>query len=229
LSWRKFATSAAILWIGAGIAYLALEAIAAAGYRGGYSYVRNYISDLGVTHASMFEGRMIDSPRATAMNVGFYLDGILFLAAAILVVRARAGLTGRLFLILATTHTVGNILVGTIHGGGTESASGSIQWHTLGAALAIVGGNLAVLRGGALSRQVGAPPWYRAISVALGVFGLFCLAMLLIDRGSTTVNLLPEGTWERGSVYTITVWEIFTGVCLLAFARRGKPQHADAA
>ena len=67
-----------------------------------------------------------------------------------------------------------------------------------------------------------APPWYRAVSIALGLLGLFCLAMLLIDRGSTTMNLLPEGAWERGSVYTVTVWEILTGVCLLAFAHRLK-------
>jgi hypothetical protein len=73
-----------------------------------------------------------------------------------------------------------------------------------------------------LSRQIDAPCWYRAVSIALGLLGLLCLAMLLIDRGSTTINLLPEGAWERGSVYTVTVWEILTGVCLLAFAHRLK-------
>lgn len=217
---RLFATSAGVLWIVAGVAYVTLEAIAAAGYVGGYSYANNYISDLGVTSPSVFEGRTIESPRAALMNAAFYLDGILFLAAAVLVVRALVGSPGWLFLALAATHTVGNILVGTIHGGGTESASGSIQWHTLGAALAIVGGNAAVLAAALLSRQIGAPPWYRAVSIALGVLGLLCLAMLLIDRGSATVNLLPEGAWERGSVYTVTVWEILTGICLLAMVWR---------
>jgi hypothetical membrane protein len=215
---RLFAVSAATLWLAAGIAYLTLEAITAAGYRGGYSYTRNYISDLGVTRPSVFEGRMIDSPRATVMNVGFYLEGILFLAAAALVVRAFAVRREWLFLSLAATHAVGLIVVGTIHGGGTESASGSIQWHTLGAALAIVGGNGAVLAEAGLSRQIGSPAWYRASSVALGVAGLVSLTMLLVDRGSTTVNLLPEGTWERGSVYSVTAWELLTGACLLALA-----------
>ncbi|MFN8515410.1 MAG: DUF998 domain-containing protein [Thermomicrobiales bacterium] len=218
--WRPLATGAGVLWIVAGVAYLSLEAIAAAGYRGGYSYARNYISDLGVTRASMFEGRMIDSPRAVVMNTGFYLEGMLFLAAAVLAVRAFAGRRGWLFGGLAATHTIGNIVVGTIHGGGTEAASGSIQWHTIGAALAIVGGNATVLAGAGLSRQIGSPRWYRAVSVTLGVLGMSCLVMLLVDRGSTTVNLLPEGTWERGSVYTVTAWELVTGACLLTFTRR---------
>jgi hypothetical membrane protein len=211
---------AGALWIVAGLAYVTLEAIAAAGYRGGYSYARNYISDLGVTIPSTFEGRTIDSPRAIVMNTAFYLDGVLFLAAAILAVRAFPVPRSWLFLGLAATHTVGNILVGTIHGGGTESDSGSIQWHTIGAALAIVGGNATALTAGMLSRQIGGPPWYRAVSLALGSLGLVCLGMLLVDRGSTTINLLPEGTWERGSVYTVTILEIFTGVCLLAISRR---------
>jgi hypothetical membrane protein len=227
--WRQFATIAAILWIAAGISYVTLEAIAAAGYRGGYSYANNYISDLGVTIPSTFEGRTIDSPRAIVMNTAFYLDGILFLAAAILAVRAFAAPGWWLFLGLAATHTVGNVLVGTIHGGGTESASGSIQWHTLGAGLAIIGGNAAVLAGSVLSRRIGTPPWYRAISTALGLLGLICLAMLLIDRGTTAINLLPEGAWERGSVYTITAWEVFTGSCLLAFTQRRERQHVQAA
>ncbi len=219
---RPFATGAGILWIVTGIAYVTLEAIAAASYRGGYSYANNYISDLGVISPSVFEGRTIDSPRAALMNAAFYLDGILFLAAAVLTVRAFAEIRGWLFLGLAATHTVGNILVGTIQGGGAESASGSIQWHTLGAAQASVGGNAAILAGSMLSRQIGAPLWYRAVSIALGVLGLLCLAMLLIDRSNATVNLLPEGTWERGSVYTVTVWEILTGVCLFIFAHRLK-------
>lgn len=218
--WRRLARGAGVLWTVAGVAYLSLEAIAAAGYRGGYSYARNYISDLGVTRASTFEGRMIDSPRAIVMNTGFYLDGILFLAAAILATRAFPATRKWLFLGLAATHTVGNIVVGTIHGGGAEAASGIIQWHTIGAALAIVGGNATVLTGAMLSRQIGSPSWYRAVSTALGVLGLTCLVMLLVDRGSTTVNLLPEGTWERGSVYTVTAWELLTGCCLLVLAQQ---------
>jgi hypothetical membrane protein len=217
---RLFAASGAVLWIAAGIAYVICEAIAAAGYTGGYSYADNYISDLGVTVPSVFEGRTIDSPRAALMNTGFYLQGILFLAGAVLVVRAFEGLRSWLFLGLAATHTVGNILVGTIHGGGAETADGSIEWHMVGAALAIVGGNAAVLAGAALSRYVAAPPWYRAVSVAIGVLGLLSLIMLLVDRANTAVDILPDGAWERGSVYSVTVWKVFTGACLLACARR---------
>jgi hypothetical membrane protein len=219
---RAFAVGAGAIWIASGIAYVTLEAIAAAGYVGGYSYAQNYISDLGVTTPSVFEGRTIDSPRALVMNIGFYLQGALFLTGAALAVRAFPGLRGRLFVGCAATHAVGLLVVGTIHGGGAEAASGGIEWHMFGAGLAIVGGNAALLAGAALARKVGTPSWYWGISATLGVLGLLSVGMLLVDRASTAVNLLPEGTWERGSVYTVTVWEIATGVCLLALARRAK-------
>src|ERR1700759_4861673 len=59
---RLFATSAAAVWIAAGLGYLILEAIAAVAFRHHYSYAHNFISDLGVTSRGMFQGRMIDSP-----------------------------------------------------------------------------------------------------------------------------------------------------------------------
>jgi hypothetical protein len=65
---RLLATSAAGVWIAAGLGYLILEATAAAGFRHHYSYAHNFISDLGVTSGGM-------SPLAYLMNAAFYLQG----------------------------------------------------------------------------------------------------------------------------------------------------------
>jgi Protein of unknown function (DUF998) len=114
---RLCAVSAAVLWITAAVGYVTLEAIAAARFRPSYSYVHNYISDLGVTSQGMFQGRVIDSPLAYLMNTAFYLQGTFLLVGAVLVARAVGSRKSGLFLSLAATNATGNILVGTVHGG----------------------------------------------------------------------------------------------------------------
>ncbi|MCW2686334.1 MAG: hypothetical protein JWR37_1224, partial [Mycobacterium sp.] len=89
---------------------------------------------------------MIDSPPPELMNTAFYLQGISFFAGAVLLVRAR-GTTARLFRCLAAANAVGNILVGTVHGGPAATADGTHWVHATGAALAIVASNAAILAG----------------------------------------------------------------------------------
>lgn len=54
---------------------------------------------------------------------------------------------------------------------------------------------------------------------ALHMLGAAC-AILEIDSGSVAIELLPDGVWERGSVYSITTWELLTGIALLGYAGR---------
>ena len=61
--------------------YLASETIAAAAFPG-YSYARNYISDLGVAAARVIDGRSVHSPLALVMNLGLLCDGALFVVAS---------------------------------------------------------------------------------------------------------------------------------------------------
>ena len=114
---RLFATSAAAVWIAAGLGYVILEAIAAAGFRNPYSYAHNFISDLGITSRGMFQGRMIDSSLACLMNTAFCLQGALFLVGAVLIVRALEAQWAGLFLTLAAANAVGDIAVATFHSG----------------------------------------------------------------------------------------------------------------
>jgi len=163
---------------------------------------------------------VIDSQLAYLMNTAFYLQGTLFLIGAVLVVRVVESRKAGLFLTLAAANAVGNILVGAVHGGPVAKVDGTAWLHDMGAALAIGGGNIAILAGSAIVRNAGAGQRYRAISVVIGVLGLLSFAMLVINSTTGVTSLLPEGVWERGSVYSIIVWQMYTAVYLMRLALR---------
>ena len=205
---------AGTLWLLAGLLYLTSEAIAASAFAG-YSYAKDYISDLGVPY-TLADGTV--SPLAWLMNFGgFILDALLYGAAAVVAVSARRPRHRAVmaFLVLAMIHTAGSILVGTVHSGPREIAAGTHHIHVIGAAMAIIGGNAASI----VASRLAAPGAYRRTSLTLGLFGLASLVTLEINRLSGT-PILPEGLLERGSVYTITGWEILTGLTLLFTKRR---------
>ena len=198
---RLYAVCAAVAWTSAGLAYLTLEAVAAAAFRPHYSYARNLISDLGIPSS--------DSPLAWLMNTAFCLQGTLFLVGAILTVRAVGPRRARLFLTFAAANAVGNLLIAAFHSGPAARAEGTAWVHAIGAVLAIVGGNAAILAG---SRIVSG--WQRKVSVALGAFGLLSFALFVIELKASSA--LPLGVWERCSVYSITAWQLLTAAWLLS-------------
>jgi hypothetical membrane protein len=193
--------SAAVAWLSAGLAYLSLEAVAAAAFRPRYSYARNLISDLGIPSN--------DSPLAWLMNTAFCLQGTLFLVGAILTVRAVEARKAGLFLTLAAANAIGNLLIAAFHSGPAARAEGTAWVHAIGALLAIVGGNAAILAG---SRIVSG--WHRKVSVALGAFGLLSFVLFVIELEASSA--LPLGVWERCSVYSITAWQLCTAAWLLS-------------
>ena len=223
---RGCAVTAAALWISAGGAYLALEAVAAAHFRPRYSYTHHYISDLGVTSPGTFHGRVADSPLAYMMNVAFYVQGTFFLLGAVLVACAVRPRGAALFVGFAAMNAVGNILVGTIHSGPVAELNGTAWLHGAGAVGAIVGGNLAILAGSALLRKAGATQCYRAVSVGLAAVGLLSFTVLAIDSSTATQAPLLAGAWERCSVYSIIAWQMLTGghlICRPLEGQRGAP------
>jgi hypothetical membrane protein len=211
----------ATLWVVAAVSYLVLEAVAAAAFEPAYSYARNYISDLGLPSGTLVHGHPIYSPRAYLMHAAFCVQGILFLLGASLMVGAPDNRRARVFLGIVAANAVGNVVIGTVHSGTA---------HVAGAVLAIVGGNAAILTGpGAIGLFAGRRR-YRLTSKAIGGLGLSCLAILMINSATATTFLLPDGAWERGSVYSITVWQLLTAACLLTrtsrvAARSGSPQR----
>ncbi|WP_258071714.1 DUF998 domain-containing protein [Clavibacter michiganensis] len=206
--------AAGIAWVAAATVYVGTEAVAASAFPG-YSYSANYISDLGVPEVAEFQGRTIDSPLHAVMNAGFILQGVLYLLAAVIATRALGAGPRRAFLALAAVHAVGITVVGLVHGSASSASSGIGWMHVVGAGMAIIAGNAASITAGLSSRRVGAARAFRVASVALGVVGLVALALLLALGGSTI-----DGIWERGSVYTVTAWELLAGVAVLVAARR---------
>jgi hypothetical membrane protein len=198
---RPYAVGAAVAWTSAGLAYLTLEAVAAAAFRPHYSYAHNFISDLGIPSN--------DSPLALLMNTAFGVQGTLFLVGAILTVRAVEARKAGLFVTLAAANAVGNLLIAAFHSGPASHANGTAWVHAIGAVLAIVGGNAAILAG---SRIVSG--WHRKVSVALGAFGLLSFALFVIELKASSA--LPLGVWERCSVYSITAWQLLAAAWLLS-------------
>ncbi len=196
-------------WLLAGLAYIVCETVVAQHYTD-YSYARDYISTLGVPDRS---------PSAALMNAGaFVLHGLLFAVAGMLLTRAVAhrGRAWVVFAALTITNGVGNVLVGLFH-------AGTSPLHGVGALLAIVGGNAAMILAGSLFRDVGAPRWFCAVSRVAGVVGIASFVALLAISGRHTD---VEGAVERGCVYTIIAWDVVAGLVLLVGTRRAARPHS---
>jgi hypothetical membrane protein len=213
---RIVRTRAGASFMGAACFYLAGEsATARAWTTPSYSYVRNWISDLGATGVGAFHGRSLSSPLHAVMNAAFLVDGIFFLLGAIMLARTAAGPRARLFLVFAVAHSLGMLLVGLV----PETVSPPLgSLHLLGAMLAIGGGNAAIIVGGRLAGL-------RWAGLLLGLFGLAAFAALAFPAATAA---LGSGLVERLAVYPITLWELLAGLALLspspaAAARRAGP------
>lgn len=119
---------------------------------------------------------------------------------------------------LIAANSIGNIVLEVVHSG---------KVHRVGAALAIVGGNTAILTGSAVVATVGSRRSYLRISKFIAALGLLCLIMLMINSATSKTNLLPDGVWERGSVYSIIIWQLLTAACLLIIRHQPATAHID--
>lgn len=203
--------TAAILFIVAGVQYLAAETVAASAWETpAYNYAFNFISDLGAPDCSTFQGREICSPLHTVMNAGFIAQGALFVIASVLLQRPVSGRARNIYLAIALIYGVGLFLVGYFHGSSEATENGTVIYHYIGASMAILGGNAAAIVAGFQRRPLGMPRWFGIVSIVLGFVGLTGAVVL-----GTTFGVLPSGIPERVSVYTITAWQILTGIVLL--------------
>ncbi len=197
----------AALWLGAALVFLVCEAAAAIAVPApGYSYAINLISELGVPERS---------PLSAVMTAGFWLQGLLFLAGAILVTRVAETGRRQLFLVLVSLYSLGAVLVASFHG--DSAAAGDMEggaFHWFGALFAMIGGNAAIMAGGSVIAGLVTVRWVRGASIALGVIGLVCLFMI----GNPTAQRTP-GIWERGAVYTVMLWQIAAAVLLFTRSR----------
>jgi hypothetical membrane protein len=203
----------ATVWLAAALVFFISEAIASASVSPSYSYAADYISELGVPGST---------PLAWVMNMGFWLQGILFLAGAVLASRDSATGRRRLFIVLVAITALGDVLVATFHGNalaaGDTNAAALHWWGTL---LAILGGNAAIIVGSSVVAGLVKTRWYRAVSVSLAVLGY--VSLLFVGHA---VGQLHPGLWERGAVYPIFMWQMLSAVLLIARQRADTRQGA---
>lgn len=204
-------TTLAALWLTAALVFFISEAIAAASIAAphSYSYASDYISQLGDPGWT---------PLAVVMNVGFSVQGVLFLVGAVLAARASATGRRRLFLVLAALYAPGTILVAAVPFGAGTPAGNLAGLHWLGALLAIFGGNAAIVAGSSVVAGMVEVRWYRKASVVLAILGF--VSFLILGQPAARPTL---GIWERGSVYSVMLWQTISAVLLLTRRRAASP------
>lgn len=215
----RLSLGAVVLLLNA-VQWVAAEAVAAAAWTAPpYSYAANYISDLGVPDCgALFQGRELCSPLHPLMNTSFALEGILFATGVVLLSCLATGRARRVFVALAVAHGVAMVLVGLFHGS-ADGPDYTLFIHGGAAAVGILCANTVAILSGAL-RSLGAPPAYRAFSIAVGVLGL--LSEAFVGASASTAGL-----FERGGVYSWLLWSAVTGTLLLAGHPRRRPATAD--
>jgi hypothetical membrane protein len=208
---RANSTTLAALWLTAALVFFICEAIAAASIAAPnrYSYASDYISQLGDPGWT---------PLAVVMNVGLYVQGVLFLVGAVLAARASATGRRRLSLVLATLYALGIFLVATVPFGGGAPANSRGLLHWLGALLAFFGGNAAIVAGSSVVAGLVQVRWYRKASVVLAILGF--VSFLILGQPAARPTL---GIWERGSVYSVMFWQTFSAVLLFARRKAASP------
>lgn len=213
---RTRTTLGAALLLLAGVQYLVAETISAAAFTPAYDYANNYISDLGVPGCGVvYSGRELCSPLAGLMNAGFIIDGSLFFVAGLLLATLFGGGLRYVFLAAALLHGVGNVLVGLFNET-TPAMGGAPSIHVVGALLAILFGNVAVILAGVQSLRLHRQ-WLGIAAITAGVIGIVALGLVGANGAG-----LPEGLVERVSVYPITASELLFAIVVLTTQRSGR-------
>ncbi|MBQ6511428.1 DUF998 domain-containing protein [Methanobrevibacter sp.] len=174
--------------------YLLAEAISATFFKAFLmnTYIFHTISELGIPNGN--------SPLFWMMNSGFILIGITLLFGSFYKFKDYIVKTKLIFYIFTVITSLGVIIVGLIHGGNPLTSG----YHTLGAVMAILGGNILLVL---ISRSMAKFEKYQLITLILGIVGLIAFWVLFFNMGSIYMPV-----FERLSVYTLILWCFLTGI-----------------
>lgn len=177
-----------------------VEAIVAHAWPATYSWRYNTISDLGNTMCGGFRGAYVCSPLHSVMNVSLVVLGLTMVGGSILIYqefyKTTVSTLGFGGMALAG---LGALLVGFF----PENTIGSV--HLLGATLAFVFGNLAIVL---MALTLPLPSGLRVYSILSGAVALAALGLFV----SQTDFGLGSGGTERLVSYTQTLWLIVFGL-----------------
>ena len=188
---------AGIVFILGSLYYLLAEAISAFSFNDllTNTYLFHTISELGIPNAN--------SPLAFLMNSAFVIIGLTFLFGNFYKFKELIIKNKVVFYILTIVAAVGVIIVAMIHAGNPVTDG----YHSLGAIMAILGGNLLLI---IISRSMDKFESYQKITLALGIIGLIAFWIMFFNMQSLYMPI-----FERLSVYTLIIWSFISGVYLL--------------
>lgn len=197
----KYPLLGPLIWL-LSLQYFAVQVVTAAAWPyPGYSWTHNLISDLGNTSCGSYAGRPVCSPQHALMNASFILLGLTMALGALLIYQefreSRASLLGFSLMALAGA---GTVLVGLF----PENTISLM--HDIGAALALVIGNVSLLVLALALKRL--PPALRLYS---GLTGVITLVAFLLFRLQLYLGL-GQGAMERLVSYPQTVWLIVFGL-----------------
>ncbi len=177
--------------------YIIAEAISATFFNASLfnTYVFHTISELGIPNGN--------SPLFWLMNSAFVLIGLAVIFGNFYSFKDYFVKNRIVVLILTLVTGFGVIIVGLVHGGNPLTSG----YHTLGAVMAILGGNALIV---IISRSMQEFSDYQKATLVLGIIGLAAFWVMFFSLGNIFMPV-----YERLSVYTLIVWIFLTGVYLL--------------
>lgn len=188
---------AGIVFIFGSLYYLLAEAISAFSFNDllTNTYLFHTISELGIPN--------INSPLAFLMNSAFVIIGLTFIFGNFYKLKDFIIKNKVVFYILTIVAAIGVIIVALIHAGNPVTDG----YHSLGAIMAILGGNLLLI---IISRSMDKYETYQKVTLTLGIIGLIAFWIMFFNMESIYMPV-----FERLSVYTLIIWSFFSGVYLL--------------
>ena len=189
----KIEQYASIILIVVGFYYIIAELIAIVSSKSGVkAYLYNTISELGTNSFS---------PQFKLMNSAFFLTGITFGACYALVIYPElTGLYRFICLILASSLSIGTLVVGMFHGG-------EYLFHNIGTVMTFVGGSLLLIFT-ALSLEANSS--YKIAYFLLGSISV--LACIIFSFFKIYGINMWYPILERLIIYPIILFEISTGI-----------------
>ncbi|GEK28760.1 DUF998 domain-containing protein [Furfurilactobacillus siliginis] len=200
------------LMAGALVFFITEFITAAAWSHPAYSYTYDFISNLGVRGPSTLFGQYMISPLSWVMNTGFITFGWLIFVGIVLLPKKQLHLRW-LVIALAAVLAVGGVLVGVFHGSGEALANGTGAYHSMGAFLAFISGNVLFGVLGLAKVNLPVDTRTRTILKSLSVIGLLCTVLYVTTLVCSSDNhpIIIIGLIERGAVYPMLASSLYLG------------------
>lgn len=187
---------AGIAFIIGSLYYILAEAVSATYFNASLfnTYIFHTISELGIPNGN--------SPLFWLMNSAFILIGLTLIFGDFYKFKDYIIKNKTVFYILTLITGLGVIIVGLIHGGNPLTSG----YHTLGAVMAILGGNVLLIL---ISRSMADFDGFQKLTLVLGVMGFIVFWIMFFNMKSVYMPV-----FERLSVYTLIIWSFSAGLYL---------------